>query len=210
MPAQQFPVDPGLVVKPVEMRGGRECEEVPIALGVLREKDEVERRGVELGILVRHPAGRDVGFDADDGVQAVDAGLLVELDRPVQRAVVGDRHGGHPQGRGALHERGDPAFNVEQGVFGVQVAVDELSGHSGRSSGQVRLLVQRSWGRLHIALGSPAAFHAVDIHGAHVAQRRRSQGSRTLRTPSPRRFAPRTMRAMAAPGTVPSHQALLR
>ena len=136
--AEALPVDPRLVVEAVEMRGRGEPEEIPVSLRVRRQQHEMERGRVQLGVPIRHPPRSDVGLHPDDGRDAVRAGLLVELDRSVQRAVIGERQRGDAHLLRALHEGSDPAGAVEEGVLGVEVAVDELSGHSGDSSRALR------------------------------------------------------------------------
>ena len=70
-----------------------------------------------------------------------------ELDRAGERAVVGERDGGHLELGGAGRERGDPARPVEDRVLGVDVEVDEI-GHGrpnlqGRSDGPQEALARR-------------------------------------------------------------------
>src|SRR5207302_8570150 len=64
---------------------------IPVSLRVRGQQHEMKRGRVQLGVPIRHPPRRDVGLHPDDGRDGVRAGLLVELDRPVQRAVIGDR-----------------------------------------------------------------------------------------------------------------------
>jgi hypothetical protein len=67
----------------------------------------------------------DVRLDPEDGLDAVRPCLLVEGDRAVQVAVVGDRDGVHPEFFDPLDELVDAVAAVEQRVLGVQVEVDE-------------------------------------------------------------------------------------
>ena len=83
-------VDPGLVVVAVEVGVGDEPTQVLVADEVLGQQDQVERLGVGLALLVGHRPPGDVGLDADDRLDPLRVRRLVEGDRPVQGAVVGD------------------------------------------------------------------------------------------------------------------------
>ena len=67
-----------------------------------------------------------VKFAADQRLDPLGLGLVVELDRPVEIAVVRERHGTHPQFLGPFHEPVDPAAAVEQAVVSVDVQMDEI------------------------------------------------------------------------------------
>ncbi len=71
----------------------------------------------------------DVQLAAEDRLDALVGGGLVEIDRAGHRAVVGERDCGHLELRGLPRERRDPARPVEDGVLGVDVQVDERRGH---------------------------------------------------------------------------------
>jgi hypothetical protein len=68
-----------------------------------------------------------VDLAADDGLDALLGGLLRELDGAGERAVVGERDGGHLELGGAGGELRNAAGSVENGVLGVDVEVDERS-----------------------------------------------------------------------------------
>ena len=70
-------------------------------------------------------SGRHVGLDADDGTDPLLQGVVDELDRAEEVAVVGDRDCLHPEGGGALEQGVDLLRSVEQRVLGVIVKVDE-------------------------------------------------------------------------------------
>ena len=124
---QQLLVDPRLVVVAVEVRGGRQRQEVAVADVVLGQEDHVVVVGVGLALLVGHAAGGDVGLDADD---RLDPGLLgggVERDDPVHGPVVGERQRWHPLLGDPLRHLPDAAQPVEQAELGVDVEVDEVA-----------------------------------------------------------------------------------
>ena len=129
---QVVAVDARLVVVAVDVRVGHEPAQVPVADEVLGEEDQVEGLGVGLALLVGHRPAGDVGLHADDRLDALRPGRLVEGDRAVQRAVVGDRHRIHAQLGGRVDELGDPPEAVEQAEFGVDMEVREVVGRDGR------------------------------------------------------------------------------
>ena len=80
---------------------------------------------MRLALLLRVPVVGDVDLAADDGLDSLVPGRLVEVDRAGERAVVGERDGRHLELGGALREVRDPAGAVEDRVLGVDVEVDE-------------------------------------------------------------------------------------
>ena len=69
--------------------------------------------------------GGDVDLAADDRLDPGFLAGLVEVDRAVHDAVVGDGQGGHLELGRSLHERVDAARPIEQRELGVVVQVDE-------------------------------------------------------------------------------------
>ena len=90
---QKVPVDPGLVVEALEIAGRDQLDEVAVALLVLAQQDQVVV-AVRVG-ADRVPLLRDVDLAADDGMDALVLGGVVELNRAEQVAVVGHGHGRH-------------------------------------------------------------------------------------------------------------------
>ena len=90
VPGEVLAVDARLVVVAVEVGVGDEAAQVPVAGPVLGQQDEVVGLGVGLALAVGHRASGDVGLDADDGLDLALLAGLVEGDRAVERAVVGD------------------------------------------------------------------------------------------------------------------------
>ena len=126
---QQLAVDARLVVEAFEVGRRRQPQQVAPARLVLGEQRQVVG-GALLRVAVVAAAGRDVRLEADDGVDALRARLLVELERAVERPVVGDGEGVLPQRLRPRDEVGDGAHPVEQRVLGVrmQVCVHRRSG----------------------------------------------------------------------------------
>ena len=91
----------------------------------------MEGLAVGLALLVGHRAAGDVGLDADDRLDALVLRGLVERDRAVEGAVVGDGHRIHALRRRRVDQLGDPAEAVEQAEFGVDVEVGEVVGSQG-------------------------------------------------------------------------------
>ena len=124
---QQLLVDPRLVVVAVEVRGGRQRQEVAVADVVLGQEDEVVVVRIGLALLVGHAAGGDVGLDADDRLDPRLLGGGVERDDPVHAPVVGERQRRHPLLGDALRHLRNAAQAVEQAELGVDVEVDEVA-----------------------------------------------------------------------------------
>ena len=74
-------------------------------------------------------------------------GRLIELDGPVQIAVVGQRQGGHPQGLRPLQQSANRAGPVQQAVVAVAMQMGER---------------KRAHGFLHAASGGPTGHFIVD------------------------------------------------
>ena len=93
--------------------------QVQVALGALHQQhDAGERAG-----LLAQPV--DEHFGADDGLDALAAALLVELDRPEQVVQVRDGQRGLVVGGGGLDGFVDAVGAVDDGKFGVQAQVNK-------------------------------------------------------------------------------------
>jgi hypothetical protein len=117
---EELAVDARLVVIALQVRLCDERDEVPVSLEVPGEHDEVVR--LVVAPLARMPAALgDVGFDADDGLDAPAAGFAVEIHGAVEGTVVGHRDRVHAELLHAVHERRDFRHAVEQRVLGMSV-----------------------------------------------------------------------------------------
>ncbi len=135
VPGEVLAVDARLVVVAVDVRVRDKATQVQVAGPVLGEQDQVEGLGVGLALLVGHRAPRDVRLHADDRLDVPGAAGLVEGDRAVQRAVVGQRERIEALLGRRIDQLGDPAEAVEQAEFGVDVEVGEVvrgDGHAAR------------------------------------------------------------------------------
>ena len=95
----------------------------------------MERVGVGLAFLVAHRPRRDVGLHADDRLDARLGRRLVERDRAVEGAVVGQREAVEAELRGGVDQLGDAPETVEEAELRVDVEVREVvgrQGHGGR------------------------------------------------------------------------------
>src|SRR5262249_33249372 len=127
--AEDLLVDPRLVVEALAEPGRHELAEVPVALAVRREEDQVV---VAARLVVVDPARllepalrRDVHLAADDRLDALARRLLRELDRAEHVPVVGDRTRRHPGLRDAREQLLYLVRAVEQRVLRVEMQVDE-------------------------------------------------------------------------------------
>ena len=126
VPGEVLAVDARLVVVAVDVRVRDEPTQVQVAGPVLGEQDQVERLGVGLALLVGHRAPGDVRLHADDRLDVPGAAGLVERDRAVQRAVIGQGERIEALLGRRIDQLGDPAKAVEQAEFGVDVEVGEV------------------------------------------------------------------------------------
>jgi hypothetical protein len=116
----QFAVDAGLVVVAFEVRLRREGDEILVSFEIPRQQQEVVGLVVAPFAALARSLG-DVGLHADDGLDATVARLAVEVDRPVEGAVVGHGHGFHAELLHAVHQGRDFRHAVEERILGMSV-----------------------------------------------------------------------------------------
>ena len=119
---QQLLVHAGLVIEALEVGLRGQLQQVPVPLHVLCQQQEVVRALVGRALPMAALLGK-VGLQPDDRLDARFLALGVELDCPVQPAVVRDCKGFHAKLPGALHHWTDAAEAVEKAVLGVVVQV---------------------------------------------------------------------------------------
>ena len=101
---QQLMVYAGLVIEPLQVRLGDQPDEVVVAGAVLGQQGQVI--GTLIGSRFGEPALLgDVHLAADDGPDARLLALGIELDGPVEGAVVGEGKALHAQLTGPSHQR---------------------------------------------------------------------------------------------------------
>ncbi len=147
---EELPVDPWLVVVPLEVAERAELDQVGVPLVRLGEEREV-RVALRLNpTVVGH-----VDLAADDGLDSALASLPIQLDDPREGAVVGERDGRHLEPLRLLDKRRYPARPVEDRVLGVDVQMDERRGVShGRA-----IVLRRSDSRISpCSAGNPVGY----------------------------------------------------
>ena len=135
---EQVPVEARLVVVALEEGLAGELDEVAVAGLVLGQQGQVvvelpAALGVAAGVVDPPAAGRalaavvvgHVGLGADDRLDPLLAALLVELQRPVHVAVVGDAERRLPVGDRLGDQLVEPGRPVEHRELGVDVEVGE-------------------------------------------------------------------------------------
>ena len=95
MLGENFFVDARFVIVAADVGVGDEFDEIFVAGFVFGEENEVIVNVFAAGaaFLFETRTGRDVNFAADDGLDAFGADGLIEIDRAVEDAVVGDGEG---------------------------------------------------------------------------------------------------------------------
>jgi len=135
---ERLEVDPGPVVEALQVGEGRDAGEVLPARVVLGEHREV----VVAALALLHGAQRLVDLTAEDRLDPALLGLLVEVDRPRDRAVIGERDRGLTALLGPLDQARDLRQPVQQAVVRVHVEVDEVAlgvlGHAAAPSSRAK------------------------------------------------------------------------
>ena len=127
---QDFLVDAGAEIEAFQKGPGRELQQVLEAGAVLGQEGDVIAGFLRAaGVFFVEAAARgDIGLDAHDRVDAHVLGRLVELQGPVQVAVVGQGQGVHAQLFGPLQQAGDFSGAVQQAVMAMAVQMGKGRG----------------------------------------------------------------------------------
>ena len=123
MRGQQFLVDARLVIVALQVGGGDQLDQIPVAGLILRQQHQVVV-GVppaRARLLLQAAARRHVNLAADDRLDALLPRRAVKIDRPIHHPVVGDRQRAELQGMRLVHQPVQPARPVEQRILGVQM-----------------------------------------------------------------------------------------
>ena len=128
---QQLAVDPRLEVEALQKGLRGELHQVLKAGPVVGQQSEMETGLLEAaGVLLEAAARGDVGFQSEDRVDAHFLGLLIELQRAVQIAVVGQGQGVHLQGLRAGQQPVDRSRPIQEAVMAMAVEMGErMVGH---------------------------------------------------------------------------------
>ena len=113
---ERFEVGARLVIKSLEVSVGDQFQKVLVAGEILREEAEVKHAlTVLVGPAMLLEAGGldEIEFTADEGLDAFGFGLVVEFDRAVEVAMVGEGDGLHAEFGRTVHQPVDPARTVE-------------------------------------------------------------------------------------------------
>ncbi len=130
---EELAVHTGLVVEALEVGLGHELDQVAVA-GLVAHQHRGMAGALVAAVLARslEPAARrHVELAAHDGLDPRLLGGAVEVHRPEEIAVVGERDGGERELLGLLHQPLELGGAVEQAVLGVDVQVDEVPPLSG-------------------------------------------------------------------------------
>jgi hypothetical protein len=122
---KKFVIHSRLVIKAVEVPRRNKLDEVPVALIVLAEEDQMIRaRGIGTPVLAA--IGRYVDFAADDWLHAVGDRLMVKGRSGKKIAVIGDGDRGHSAPRGLGRQFTDLAGAIEKRVVCVHMEMDKF------------------------------------------------------------------------------------
>ena len=122
---EQFLIDSRFVMEPVEVRRGNHLHEVAITGLIFRQEGEMIGGIALVRRAIFHRARRHVSLATDDRFEAGPGRLLVKLDRSVKIPVVGDRDRRHLEFLRLSHQLFRPHQPIEEGVFGVEMEVNE-------------------------------------------------------------------------------------
>ena len=106
MRLQQFLIDAGLVIKPLEMRGRGEAHEVLVADFIFGQQQEMVVTvfaGPAIGLAVKAASGGDVHFAADDWLEILALGLLIKIYRTMHHTMIGNCQRGKVQLHSTIH-----------------------------------------------------------------------------------------------------------
>ncbi len=120
---QQVFVDARLIVKPFEVGGGNQVNQVAVAFLVFAQEDEVVVAVAVVPDFV--PLLRDIDLASEDRSDAFLLGGGVELHGAEQVAVIGQRDRRHALLGHGLDQLVDFARSIQQRIVGVEMQVDK-------------------------------------------------------------------------------------
>ena len=125
---QQFLVHARFVIIALQMRGGRQPDQILVTRFVLGQQAQM-MIGVPAAaarFLFQAAARRDINLAADDRFDALLPRRLVKINRAVKDAVIGDGQGGELQFARLLHQPVQAAGAIEQRILGVQMQMNKI------------------------------------------------------------------------------------
>src|SRR5947207_3824315 len=110
------------------MRRRGKLDKIPVTGLVFGQQHEmmVNVPAAAGGLLVETAAGSDIDFAADNRFDALVTGGLIEINRAVKHAVVGNRERGEFEFMGLFHQPVETTGPIEQRIFGVQMEMDKI------------------------------------------------------------------------------------
>ena len=137
---QDFAVDARLVVEALHLGPRSETGQVVVSFIAGGQQDQVVmQRAIRRPRAVRTVTGRDIGFAANDGLDAFGPGGFIEVHGAVHHAVIGYGHRRHAGVIDGVHQIIDAAGAVQQAEACVQVQVSEVSLLVGHGMGILRM-----------------------------------------------------------------------
>ncbi len=171
---QEILVDARIIIEAFQLGRRGDLEQVLVTGLVLGQQQQVGGAPVLLGVMFLHRAGRQVGFQPDDGLDAGLLGGVVELDHAEHGAVVGDGQGRHVHLLGALDQLLDVREAIQQGVFGVDVQVGE--GHGSQVNVKFSQHERMNWGtRMREKGGNGCTAIIARLSGLKILESRQQQ-----------------------------------
>ena len=133
---QKFVVHARAIIVAAKLGVGCDLEHVAIAHHVFGEQEQVVVFLIQLGVAAAHGATVDglIGFDADEGADALFFAGAVEFNGAMHDAMIGQSQGGLAEAFCFFDEVFDASKTIEEGVLGMDVEVDKVVGHGGKSA----------------------------------------------------------------------------
>ena len=142
---QDFFVDTGAVVKPFQERGGREFHQILKPNGIHGQQCQVITRFFDStgSRFVESGTGSDIGFQSENRIDAGSAAFIVEFQRSVEIAVVGDGECVHPRPLHLFHNLIDPIGSIQQAVM--RMAMQMCERRSRDNVSRINRRIRHEW-----------------------------------------------------------------
>ena len=127
MTFQDFLVNPGFVVKPINLCNGGQFAEIPVAFFIFGQQNDMRKPFIVLNGFFGNGARCDVAFTPDNRFYAGFKGLFIKIDSPEHGSVIGNGHTVHAISFNPLQERLYANGAVQKAVLGVNVEMYKIS-----------------------------------------------------------------------------------